>query len=392
MEIIKKIFTLCLVLSPILSMYGIYNGSSITILDVLLVLLLSIIIIINIKKREIKIKNIYSEMLPYFYYIIVNFCVISILSFTSIQTIDIGMRTLRYCIYLIVITFFVKEYFDYKFGIKVFKFLVIFATIYFFLQLILLRNFNFYLRGYVEFLPVLRENLVTFSETATYTPYTRVRSIFGEISQFSICLCGYLCISMFKKNDFEERKTQIFLTLGLLLSVSSIGVLSIISLWIIWIIIKSIQMKDKINIKILGLIISIIILLIIFIGVSESFNKFIGRLGTSSYNRFGAYEDYYNYIKNKPLVNLLFGTGMDLSSFKVWYPSFAKILRFFGITGIILFIYSILRTYMTIKEESPKIILLGYLIFLGFGTEVLVGNFLLLYYPFIIKKFEWDDY
>lgn len=386
MSRISKLFTGTLVLSPILMMYHISKTSSITFLDVMLVLLVISMSINNLRKGRIKKDSIVYELIPYLLYIVFHFLLMVIFKYNQSQIIDIGLRTFRYSFYLIIVIFFVKDYFDSQFGIKLFKVLVIFAAIYFFAQIVLLRTFNFYLKGYLPFLPVTRENLLLFSETATYSRYTRVRSIFGEISQFSISLSGFLCLSMFRKNSFNEIKTQIFLTMGLLLSISSLGVLSAISIWVAWIVYKSVQNRDRLSINLLFFIMVLIFGLVGFVTFSSSYELFAGRLGNSTFNRFGSYYDYITFIQNTSGYEMIFGQGMDTSVLAVWYPSIAKILRFFGIAGFTIFSVSIMMLFYRIKSNFTSIVLLSFFIFLGFGTEVLIGNFLLLYFPFILIK------
>lgn len=385
-RILKKIFTISLVLSPVLSQYGIWI-STITVFDAIIIILLSAMIIADVKDGKLEKANTLLEMIPFLVYIILQYLILTILAYNTSQAIDIGMRTLRYCTYLVVIIFYTAKYFDYSLGKKVFKFFVIFATLYYFLQLALMKTTGYYLKGYVPFLDILRENLVTFSETARNTEWFRARSIFGEISQYSICASGYLVISLFGENSKAERKTQIFITLGLLFSVSSLGVISALVIWFGWVLYRFINGDIKLDFKKILIFVIIIFGLYLFMH-SSSFQRFSGRLGTSTRNRFEAYYDYAVFFKNSSIVDLFFGRGMDLSYLKTWNPSYTKFLLFFGVAGSSIFVFCVMFMYNRLRYQKNKMILLTYMLFLGFATEVLIGNLLVLYLPFIITNFK----
>jgi len=392
MASLNKFFTICMVFSPLLMMYHIPSFSSITFLDVALVSFVIIILIakMTVKKPRIEIDNFFFELLPFLIYILFQFFVLAVFKFDRHQIIDIGLRTFRYAFYLIIIIFFTKKYFIYDLGLTLFKGFVIFAASYFFIQLFLLRNFNFYLKGYFPFLPVVREELIVFSERAANNSWTRVRSIFGEISQFSIVATGYLCISLFKENSFNEIRVQLLITVALLLSVSSLGVLSTIAIWMVWIIFRILKFKNIQERNFLLLVLMIVISVFAFIVFSHNFHLFASRLDVSTFNRFEGYYDYYNDIRIISIFEFIFGIGMDLENLDAWYSSIAKIIYFFGIGGFIFFVLSLFMTYYYLhsRERLSSIILFSYFILLSLGTEVFISNFILLYFPFILLDKE----
>jgi len=340
MKMTKKIFTLCMVLSPLLSLYGV-SESSITFMDISLIILIPLMTLVNIKVGRLRLNNIYFELLPFLLFIVIQFLLLSIIVYDRGLFINIGLRTFRYCLYLGTVVFFAKDYFEYEYGIKVLKYFAIFATTYLFAQLILLRGFNFYLKGYLPFLPVMRESLITFSESARYTEYTRVRSIFGEISQYAITVSAYLSCSLFSEHKLKSPKVKIYLTFGLLLSASTLGILNAFIIWIMWLFILVVRSRDKINPKAILIFNLSVFLALLYYFNSSFYQLFTSRFDSSASGRFAAYFDYF--INNKDMIwsEVFFGIGMNthVNILSFWYPSIAKIWRFFGVVGSGVFLF-----------------------------------------------------
>lgn len=361
------IFTGVIILFPILSIYGIGLGTF-TLGDFFLTLSCFICFLYRSDKISINISYLFFVI-----YIFINF--IFIKAFETL-TPDVTMRTLRYAFYVFVIACFVNKNFNYEFGKKFFYIICILSILMMGIQTLSWLFFHKYIQGYLPGLTILRDDLVTFSEGGKVDSLglLRPRSFFGEPAHYCQYLLGYICFLLFDKKHNNYWLIGFF-SLGIILSVSSTGILCLGFLLFIF----SIK-----NWKKLLIYAPIVILILYFIYYSEYFQGFLIRMenGKSSSDRFAGYSLLFEY---RNFFSLLFGNGMKLLEGD-YLSGYLRLFYYFGITGVILFFYEILSGYK--KHNQVGKILVWLFIVLNIGTEVALGPFLIIYSSFILTSNE----
>ncbi len=389
-EVINKIFTVTLMLSAMLSLYG-TGISTITFFDISLMTIVVLIVLDRFKQGEEVFKSIYINLIPMFIYIISMFLILLILDKFIASNVDVLFRTLRYLFYLSVLIFFVKDHFNLAYAKKTLKIIVLISIFYYFAQIFILKYFGVYIKGYIPFLNVMRDDLIRFSENAWYSKDFRARSIYGEISQYSIYLSIYLIILLFDDRSKKDWMMIIITTVGLILSISSLGVFSSILIWCAWFLSQVIRERIKINKKIIIQITVLLFSIVGFLLITNVLTKFTHRLMYSLSGRFSGYlnlDEVYDKIDG---LHIIFGIGMDLSLFEAWKPSYIKFLVYFGLFGTMIYVVSIFYAMKSMKFFSVPWVMLIYSIILGFTTEVLIGNLILFIYPFIVMEEDKID-
>ena len=338
MENKKNIFTLMLVFSPVLAMYSFWGIEKISMLDVSLLLF----ILVNIKEIFYSLKGIDLRQpgMLFVIYILLQFVLFTFFKFDREEIFAITLRTGKYVFYLLSVYVLARLYFDFDKAINYLKYLTIFAAVYFFLQTYLLRVHGVYLKGYLPFWTQTRQELVEFSENAWNAPHVRVRSIFGEISQFSIIAGAYMFTTIQDiKSMITDKKTlmtNFFIILALLLTISNVAYFVLV-FYFIAVSYLSIDWsnKDKVKKTFVYLLIATTGFMLIFMSTGV-FQKIIDRFAYSFSNRFSPYIDFINSGSFNSIFNYIFGLGMDTSILEGWFPSTLRIFYFFGLVGIIL--------------------------------------------------------
>lgn len=374
---LRNIFTFIVVIFPIFSIYGIGLGSF-TLADLCLFLVIVPLSYSFCQKRRGR-KIIALPFLFYSFYILIASFFIIAFSFNQGEMI---LRTLRYVFYTFIIALFVKKNFDMYFAEKVYIGISIFSVAFIILQTVLFSLNGHYIPGYLPYLPVLRTELIDYSlNIGLDGGDIRPRSIFGEPAHFSQYIVGCLIIVLFSQRYFSYRYTvALFLSLGILLSISSTGIICMLFIWVIF----SLRVMTKNN-KFL-LYFPLVIFMSFILYITPFFQMFLDRMesGHSSAGRFSG----YNYLFNEVIFDVsefMWGHGME-KTFDQYLPGFANIYWFFGIVGLMLFISALLSSwkFFTKKQKLLTIIF----IVLNLGTEVALGPFLLLYMSFILCKDE----
>lgn len=378
----NKIVTFIFVLSPIFSMYNIGVATSISILDYLLLFLL----LNNYKDiiKQFKNKNINLKIVYFMLYIILQLVVILIIDNTQGQMTNIILRTLRYLFYLFSILTVGYLYFDYNYAVKILRFLTLFSMIYFFLQLIILRTQGYYIKGYISFIPVTRQELVIFSENAWNGPDVRVRSIYGEISQYAIVASIYLFTTLGDKNEKKiiSIVEKLLLILSLVLTVSNVAY-AMLFLFILSHSIVFIKNNiTKINFRYLLFAVIVAIFSIYIFSHTSIYLKLLKRFEYSFGGRFNGYLDYLEKLKVMNISNFIFGHGANSTNLNYWYPSLLKIQYYFGFIGSILMLVILFNNFYNSLNRKFLIICI---FVMSIATEILIGNLLVFILPFLLK-------
>jgi hypothetical protein len=385
---IKKIYTFLIITYPILGIYS-TQVPGVTIADSFLLILYPILLlsIFNINKRISKTINF--PILIYIAFII--FHLFLTLTISNIDTGDVLLRTLRYVFYLSTLALFTKTFFDIRYAKNVLKCCSIFASLYLMLQFVLYDLWGYYLPGA---LPIFKLQVDTINEIyARYLQgyYIRVHSIFAEPSHFAIYVLLYLAINLNEtKNKALEFIPAILVSIAILLSQSSTGIIITIFIWFKWYF-RRVSIKEIKRRKVTFILLTIFLIPIVFGLLIQTpfFKVFLSRtfsgegLGEAARRRLGNYE-VLSQIYNKFSFSFISGKGMI--PLQIYFPGIARLLLYFGLIGLLLFVVLYLRVYIRSNKVQKEILLIFFI--LNIGTEILFGNFILLYMSFALVDDE----
>lgn len=380
---LKKILTILIVLLPILSLYSLPN-SKVLIFDVIIAALYPIMFYDMLKRNE-KIRRIFywPLCLPLLYIIIQ--CVI-LLGLSSYDSNSILFRSLHNVFYMFTVIFFIKQYFDIEFGLKVLCFTAVISTIYIIVQYVLINAIGYYLPGTLPFFKtVVDEFNKTIMESGLKI---RPRAFFSEPSAYSCFIALFLIIDLFsgRKRKFTDYILDILVSVGLLLARSTTGYLLGFIIWGLW---GFKTFKKSIKNKPWFLLLSMILipLILYFIVQTESFSIFINHTfgtgdevwGTGVINRI---ENYVYAFSTNGLSSfeILFGRGMQMPDYYI--PGIPRLFYYFGFIGILLWIYTYLYIFLDSNCDQKRVLAL--MIVIAFFGDSLFGINYLIYFPFII--------
>lgn len=373
---VSKLYTYCLITSPILFTYGVGIGT-LTLIDVILLVLNLLLFFRGLLLGKI---NIQLNMLPFFIYVIIT------MLFHELDNNAI-LRTLRYAFYLFNIIFFAKNHFNYKYGVKLYRAVSLISTTFLFIQLLFFKILGLYIPGVILSANLIATDLYDYNRVLQQAQYKRFMSFFEEPSHYAIYILGYLVILLFSKVNINRNvKTFFFevcfLSLGIAFSTSILGVMVLLAMLSIWIG-KNFIKNKKSFIKIIFFII-IFIGVVFFISNTSSFEYFTNRniVSKQAGGRFGG----YNIVlaDNTNSINVLFGRGMVSNEYGIFLASYPLLIYYFGYVGLLIFISSFTLYFIKFKFDVSTALLIC-IFGIALGSEILLGRFILLYFPLIFK-------
>lgn len=361
---LSKLYTIFAVSFPLLSLYGI-GISTVTIADFVLLLLFPFLLLENNWKK------LSWGLLLFLLYILFQYSFFAIVYETTL------LKTLRYSCYVAFLALFSGTYFLFDYGVRVLKLLSVCATFFLCIQYLFFHFLGIYIPGYLTFLPIMRDDLVAFSNIVGLDGGDmRMRSFFAEpahYAQYIVC-----CIALLLwKGKFCYNA---FLFLGVFISGASTGLLSCCLLFVIAVI-KKWRMKMKPLIWFLFFIAGMLIMYIL--SSMEFYNTAIMKLSDERaiMGRFGGLATLIAMRYTN--VELWFGHGFNpLSEFLSGY---LMLFYYLGIVGLSMYLFICLYKLFSVDAFDKKVLLLLFF-FLNVGTEVVMGPFLVLYFSFIISK------
>lgn len=384
---LKKIFTTLLVLLPILSLYFV-PGTKFLFFEVIIIGLFPFMFFSILKRNDIVNKILYYPLLIPLIYITLHFFVLIFIYSTEINVNPILLRTLHNIFYLFTAIFFVKQYFDIEFGIKVLKITAVVSSIYIIAQSVLISTVGFYLPGTLPFIETIVDK---FNETAAATGVDiRPRSFFSEPSAYGVYIALYLIIDLFsgkKRMKLDEFTPNIIATIGLLLSRSSTSYLLGIAIWASWGL--NIYLRSPLRNKGKLLLVSVMIIpiLLYYVIQTRSFGIFVehtfgsgnGTLGIGVMNRISNYNFAFS-IEGISTFEILFGQGMK--DLEYYLPGIPRMYYYFGIVGSLIWCSIYIYIYCFSNWAQRRVLLL--MIGISFFGDSLFGISYLIYFPFII--------
>ncbi len=379
---IKKLFTLVVVLFPILGIY-ISPISGFDLGTFCLLLLLPFLLSGNFKIR-----------IPLYMFLLIMYILLgSLIAYTVSEPSDLALAMLRmgkFIITVVIVFIIAKEkFFDYQFAKKMLKIITISAVSYIIIQSIL-----FYKTG--RLLPSVPFNLIRNEEYGTIdysqaaSIFYRPASFFLEPAHFAQYVVVYLTYCLF--GDFQKTEPQliaaVFITIGLFVSTSGQGILLSFLIWTFWLfnqLAKS-GITRKIYLIIFCILLGLIVLPKVFQTeiVSTSINRIItdSGLGVASKGRLFS----YYYFNELPLLQKIIGTGYGNVPAGVYLNSAAYILYCNGIIGMVIVGMLFYDAFRHARYFQRYLCIIYALLIMGSATFTASG--IVFYFMFIYSDYN----
>lgn len=361
------LLTIAIVFSPILLLYKVVL--TINYFDVLSFASILLIVISALLKKNSHIltDNLYLKLVPFVVSVLFSFTIS--LAFSGFD-LDSCLRTLRFLYYLILVIVFSK-FFNKSYGLKIFKYSCIVCTAFICIQFLVLKLFGFYISGFVDFLPMIDDSLKTVVQGKDPN-IIRPRSFFQEPAHYGAYVVTYLFLDfIYNKRNKYSIIIDVFLLVGIIIASANTGMF-MAAFSLLAYLIKLIKNINNDNNKKILLVYSIfialgiIVLIVLFFTghLDKQINQIFG--GNSFLGRFANYSHIFDFsTQGKGIVSILFGRGMVKS--EAYFAGYARILFYFGLTGLATFSYSLL----TNKKGLPFIL---FIMVLNLGTETFFGS------------------
>lgn len=366
---------------------------SVSLADVLLLIIYPFLILKMIKKGKLNLKKDYAPFIALFIYIL--FQTLIILFGKDINYITNIVATAgRFMFYLFTVIYFVPYFFDRKIGISLYKKICVISTIFLFLQILVVKFWGYYIVGTIPGFPLMRNELAEFNQTIMNAGYLiRPRSFFAEPAHYVSYVSIYLAIGLFtKKNNYKEYFAEIIISIGIIVSNSATGMIVLAFLWAMWIL-KNFNIR-RIDVKKLLMIIILFPIAINIVISSEYFKTFLERtfgfggegLGSAAVGRFSNFMWAFS-SENVSVGNFIFGRGMI--EIDKYIPGIPSMFYYFGIIGSLIFVLIMLSMFIKAKYQQKILIML--IIVMSIGGDAIFGPNCLLSFLFIINDENKKD-
>lgn len=372
----KKIFSLLIVLYPILNRYASFIPM-ITLSETFLLFFLIFVIL----KKKIRIQKIFLPFVVYLSFIFI----FHLLSDSNGEESRDNLGTMFRLIFLYVsLTILGRGFLDGKTALKWLNIVACLMVCYCILQW-LAAKVGVYLTTYIPGLPIMAEDRDQYildqqmKYGLTYRPY----GLLNEPAALSVYLLLPLAINLFSELHIHSRiKKAAVISLGCFICMSSTGIIMCSLAWFIFVFFNRSAAAKQYRKYALFLILAAIFI----IPNTEIWNTFVDRtLGGSISNfnventtRFNAL-DVLSLLFSNP-SDLLIGVGMSETVF--YLPGFLRVLYTLGVIGLLIIILQFICLYRRGNALQKK--LTFFYAGLNIGTEILLGNFAIYYLFFIL--------
>jgi hypothetical protein len=373
LSFISKFFTFVIITLPILSVYkSPLNGFD---LGTFLILALTPIIIYKTNFRIAKNKLI----ILLFTYVILSAMISYLTNPLSIIAI---LRLFKFLILIFMVLLMgYNKLFNSQYAIKVLKIVTNMAVAYLFVQVALYNSIGILLpNGFPSLADSeLYQNIHNISAT-------RPSSFFLEpahFAQYSLVYLSYCIFGLSKTNNlFNNWKSMLFISMGIILSKSGQGLLLLAMLFSIWLLSTSLkQMNLKKWILLLLLIVVSLGILplmykseVITITLNRLFTENTAGGGNAIEARLGGFE----YLSHLTGINSITGMGLGNVPEGVYLSGYAYIIYCIGYVGFLIFIFILVNTFFKIGKFQ-KVLLVIYSIMLV-GAQMFTATTICFYF------------
>lgn len=371
-----KAFTLLVVLYPILHLYGI-GLPNVSVADVMLAVFIAYDLTRMVGTREL---HLYPEWIPFAVYVL--FAVM--LGDASSEM----LAGLRFLAYLYSVAWLTPNYFDFSYGIVVLEKAVIAASAWAIVQAIGIYAFGRYIPGTLNFLPIMREDLLTYGE-GYRSGVLRVRSFFGEPAHFAAYVLLYIQLVLDVYGVSKRRRRLVLAVAALVFSVSNLGYIGLAWVWFVYFAsrLTSAAKTGVVDVRgLLGGIASALTLpaFLAWFTNTEVFATFVRRIDPEGGSVRGRLDGYYVFqpgVVGDQAIRV-FGHGFDDSQVIHYLPSIPLFYWRFGYLGTALFFLAVLISLSRNRERAGLHVVLLFIL-LGIGSELFASYLLILFMAFV---------
>lgn len=380
---LESIYTLLIVLLPLLHIYAVPRFGNVLSLGELFLILTIPFLVVTWARR-----GIYAKMdnpfFLYLFYALVSTIIISlVLCFMYSQFSPNSMinRVLRDIYYMMLIVIFGKEFFNFELGVKYIKIFAIILSAFIISQFILYSVFGVYVSG---FIPGVRTTIsggaisdeiaTKFLLAATYDGVIRCNGFLAEPASAGHFLSVALLIFLFPTNKTSiDFKIAIVVSLAMVLTFSTNAFVALTFCWIWWLLFAKKRRQEA------G---GAILLILIACGIIIPFevkNNLIQGVFSRLTGLFAADNNTQNsasvrvlrgwaFYMKMPVVNQIFGSGFgNFIEFKEalnictvyehadeYLNTNAYVAISSGLIGVVLYIYGIWKAAMLSNQALAK--------------------------------------
>lgn len=333
----------------------------------------------NLKTRRIKICG---EIIPLIIYLAFQVLIIITKDIGSLETVDAVGTTFRLAFLYLTISTVIYQYVSVDVLQEKIHIVAIVLSVYGLLQTAF-AMVGIYLSTYIPFLPIIGTNIdeEIYKKAQMGLTY-RCSSFLTEPAALGTYLTLALALALFREKDNKIHGKSVLYTVCLLVSRSSTAIIMVAFLWVIkYTSVRKINKKVMLNIALATCAaVPIAIALLIKTGIWEFFINRTFSGGIIGNSRLYALDTALEVFQSPGKA--LFGNG--LVTLSQYLPGFPRTLYCLGMVGLICFAWIYFRAYQKGTRFS-NIILLTFII-LNVGTEIMLGNFSMIYMAFFINK------
>lgn len=389
MRMLKKMYTLTIVLLPILSMYrGI--GSSI---DFGTICVLGLFFLNVLYTREKIVLSIPQEWGCYLVYVIM--ITLGVIVWDNVNGIQMISRLFKNVLYTVVLLIsYENGFYISGYAKKAYTITTIYSTTYIYIQSFVARFFNRILWGYI---PGLVKKISYVEDINRTTPSTfRPSSIFYEPSHYFIYVFVTLILLLFCEERCNAKRLALalFISGGIVLSTTSMGIIFVAIIWLCWVAWKSLKNYRNKRTEIMFLVVCTMgaMASLILLNSQRVINA-LERVFDTGYTGGNAIAGrgmgYYEIIK-MPIINAIFGYGYGNVGSE-YYPSMAFNFLCIGAIGCFLLFVIFYNIYIKILLKEEKISFIAYIAMCFYG-EIFMSYYLLFFMSmFMYKREEYSD-
>lgn len=382
-----KLFTGLIIMFPILSVYS-TSINSLSVADFLLILCLPIMTIKYIRGGYKLVKRIIP--ISIFLYYIVFTMLIQILFSTNVSIIS----TIRFCIYIYALIIG-RSIFDINYALKLLKITTITISIYVIIQFLFFKVFNTTLPWRVPGLRVMDESFILKESGIYYYKFYRPTGIFLEPTHLVQYLFVYLIYGLFRIEKYKKLDWIINMLIGIaiVLSGSSLGMIALLIILIIWCIYKVDVKKTKW--KSLLLIISSFLILIIIIPIiiklpyiEKIFTRVIGENGLNG-AAMGYRFNSLSILFQENITTLFRMIGYGRGTNTVYFTAIPYLIYCNGILGVLIYLWINVNGIIYIKGYKKILLIVVFII--SIGSEMIINFGVLFYYIIIFDGYKKNN-
>lgn len=345
--------------------------------------LLSVIFCISVLSRKKFVMQKNDRIWMYYLGYIVA---VSLIAFFDVGTVSASL--IKQVIYILFILYFLggEIGFDHRKAIDWYKKGALICTIYIFIQSAAYYLFSYGLPGYIPELIYTESYADRISYIAT-SSFFRPTSLTYEPTHYATYVTVAIILYLFQKRKRSDLICGAFISLGVFLSTSSIGIACVIGIWLFWLFKSFLQRNlNRMIIAVLIGVISIFVMVYFFKGdvgekiLNRTFGSGAGMGGNATVGRF----EGYGLLPGMSATRLVFGNGYGILDESVsFYSSWAFNFLCIGIIGTLIVFAIMLHYYVNAPDTATRLILV-LLFFKCVVAPEFFTSTILFYFMFVI--------